>query len=71
MAMDAEIKLNKILTQMQKLNKLKQGVCKKKSPILNGAERPETVKLIEVSVLGADLWHGMDIDKYVDEERQW
>ena len=71
--MHAELRLNKILTQVQKLNKIEQAALLKKiSSLINGNEQPvKTIKLTEISGLGADLWHDIDIDKYVDEERQW
>lgn len=71
--MHAELRLNKILTQVQKLNKIEQvALLKKISSLINGDEKPvKTVKLTEISGLGADLWRNVDIGKYVDEERQW
>jgi hypothetical protein len=71
--MDAELKLNKILLQVQKLNKFEQvALLKKISSLLNGNKQSQKpVRLIEISGLGSSLWHNIDIDKYVDEERQW
>ena len=71
--MDAELKLNKILLQVQKLNKFEQATLLKKiSSLVNGNDQPpKSVKFIEISGLGSSLWHSTDIDKYVDEERQW
>jgi hypothetical protein len=71
--MDAELKLNKILVQVQKLSKLEQtALLKKISSLINGNEQPsKQVRLIEISGLGSSLWRDVDIDKYVDEERQW
>ena len=71
--MDAELKLNKILLQVQKLNKFEQAALLKKiSSLLSGNKQsPKPVRLIEISGLGSSLWHNIDIDKYVDEERQW
>jgi hypothetical protein len=71
--MDAELKLNKILVQVQKLSKFEQAALLKKiSSLINGNEQPsKEVRLIEISGLGSSLWHNVDIDKYVDEERQW
>ena len=71
--MDAELKLNKILLQVQKLNKLEQAALLKKiSSLINeNKQSQKPVRLIEISGLGSSLWHNIDIDKYVDEERQW
>jgi len=67
------LKLNKILVQVQKLSKLEQtALLKKISSLINGNEQPsKQVRLIEISGLGSSLWRDVDIDKYVDEERQW
>ena len=67
------MKLNKILLQVQKLNKFEQvALLKKISSLLNGNKQSQKpVRLIEISGLGSSLWHNIDIDKYVDEERQW
>lgn len=71
--MDAELKLNKILTQVQKLNKFEQAALLKRiSSLLNGNKQPlKPPRLIEISGLGSSLWHDVDINKYLDEERQW
>jgi hypothetical protein len=71
--MDAELKLNKILVQVQKLSKFEQAALLKKiSSLIIGNEHPrKSVRLIEISGLGSSLWHDVDIDKYVDDERQW
>ena len=67
------MKLNKILGQVQKLNKFEQAaLLKRMSSLINGNEQPsKPVRLIEISGLGSSLWHDVDINKYVDEERQW
>ena len=31
----------------------------------------EQVKLVSISGLGSEIWKDMDIDKYVENERQW
>ena len=70
--MDTELKLNKILSQVQKLNKLEQvALVKKISGIINESKQAsKRVSLTQLSGLGASIWHGVDIDKYVDDERQ-
>ena len=71
--MDTELKLNKILTQVKKLNKLDQVILVKKiSGIINESKpASKAASLIQLCGLGAEVWHGADIDKYVDDERQW
>lgn len=69
--MNAELNLNEILTQVRKLKKAEQvTLLKKISSILKSKEKPSSpVKLSEISGVGSSLWR--DIDKYLDEERQW
>ena len=71
--MDAELKLNKILVQVQQLSKFEQAsLLKKMSLLINGDQRQDKqVRLMDIAGLGYSLWHDVDIDKYVDEERQW
>lgn len=71
--MDTDLKLSKILSQVQKLNKFEQAVLVKKIAGMIGESKSVKMrtKLSGLAGLGADVWHGVDIDKYVDEERQW
>lgn len=67
------MKLNKILVQVQKLSKFEQAtLLKKMSSLINGDKQPsKQVRLVDIGGLGSSLWRDVDIDKYVDEERQW
>ena len=69
--MNAELNLNEIITQVRKLKKAQQvTLLKKITSILKSEEKPSApVKLSEISGVGSSLWR--DIDKYLDEERQW
>ena len=69
--MNAELNLNEIITQVRKLKKAQQvTLLKKITSILKSEEKPSApVKLSEISGVGSSLWR--DIDKYIDEERQW
>jgi len=69
--MNAELNLNEIITQVRKLKKAQQvTLLKKITSILKSKEKPSApVKLSEISGVGSSLWR--DIDKYIDEERQW
>jgi hypothetical protein len=71
--MNTELTLNKILSQVQKLDKAEQASLLKKiaSMLKNEEKSSSPVKLIEISGLGSSIWQGVDIDKYIDEERQW
>jgi len=71
--MDTELKLNKILSQVKKLNQLEQVALVKKIAGIIGENKQSSkkVSLTQLSGLGAHIWHDVDIDKYVDDERQW
>jgi hypothetical protein len=65
--------LNKILSQVKKLNKLDQtALLKKITAMVQGeGHAGKAVKLSEISGLGASVWRDVNIDQYVDSERQW
>ncbi|MBS1530498.1 MAG: hypothetical protein JSU01_09335 [Bacteroidetes bacterium] len=71
--MNAELRLNEILSQVKKLNKLDQAVLLKKikAMVHSSDKTGKQIKLSEISGLGSALWHGINIDQYVDDERQW
>jgi hypothetical protein len=70
--MNAELNLNEILSQIKKLNKPDQATLLKKiaAMIQKGTTSP-SAKLSEISGLGSSVWHNVNIDEYVDSERQW
>jgi hypothetical protein len=71
--MNAEASLKKILLQVQKLDKVEQVTLLKKitSMLHEEEEKSELIKLSDISGVGSFLWSKVDIDQYVDEERQW
>ncbi|MEO6632629.1 MAG: hypothetical protein ABIN13_12925 [Mucilaginibacter sp.] len=71
--MNAELSLTEILSQVQKLNKVEQTTLLKKiSAMVKRSEiNTAPVKLMQLAGLGAATWKNVDIDKYVDDERQW
>jgi hypothetical protein len=71
--MNAELTLNEILSQVQKLNKVEQSTLLKRiTSMIKKQEKAATpVKLKEISGLGSSVWKDVDIDKYVADERQW
>lgn len=70
--MNAELNLNEILSHVKKLNKLEQATLLKKiTSMLKKEKSNQPVKLAEISGLGSSLWHDINIDEYVDGERQW
>jgi len=71
--MNAEISLKEILVQVKKLNKIEQTTLLKKisSMIKKEEKQPEPIKLKELAGLGSSIWHDVNIDHYIDEERKW
>jgi hypothetical protein len=71
--MNAELNIDEILTQVKKLNKVEQTTLLKKitSMLKKDAKSTKSMKLSDLSGLGASIWHNVDIDKYVENERQW
>lgn len=73
LVMNAELSLKEILSQVKKLNKPEQQTLLKKiASMLQMEEKSnKPARLSEISGLGSSLWHNVDIDQYVDSERQW
>lgn len=71
--MNAELSLMEILSQVQKLNKVEQTTLLKKISAMVKKNETTTppIKLTQLAGLGASTWKNVDIDKYVDDERQW
>lgn len=71
--MNAEVSLKKILLQVQKLDKVEQVTLLKKitSMLHDEEEKSALIKLSDISGVGSFLWSKIDIDQYVDDERQW
>jgi len=71
--MNAELSLTEILSQVQKLNKVEQTTLLKKISAMVKKSETATppIKLKQLAGLGASTWKNVDIDKYVDDERQW
>ncbi len=71
--MNANLNLSEILSQVKKLNKLEQATLLKKiaSMIHGKKDSNKAARISEISGLGAPLWSDVNIDAYVDGERQW
>lgn len=70
--MDAQ-NLNEILLQVNKLDKADQAILLKRITKLIKTNKSsiKSFPLTQLCGLGSSVWRGLDIDKYVDEERQW
>jgi hypothetical protein len=71
--MNAELNLKSILSQVKKLNKTEQVTLLQKISLLIKKENSAStsVNLSDISGLGSSLWKNIDVEKYVDDERQW
>lgn len=73
--MDKVIKVENILSQISKLDYESRLYLMERLVRLvrkQGKEKKSgTAHLTELSNLGAEIWQNVNIDKYVQEERQW
>jgi hypothetical protein len=71
--MNAELNLKEILSQVKKLDKPAQMTLLKriKSMLQKQDLSNKPVALSEISGLGSSVWRDVNIDQYVDSERQW
>ncbi|MBC7401017.1 MAG: hypothetical protein H7289_13835 [Mucilaginibacter sp.] len=71
--MDAELSLKEIISQVKKLNKGEKITLLQRITLLISKEEKstKTVKLSDISGLGSSLWHNINVDEYVDSEREW
>jgi RecB family exonuclease len=72
--MAASVNINDILSQVKELNKDDQhNLLHRLAHLLkkNEAEKNAPKHLISLSGLGSEIWKNIDIDTYIEEERQW
>ncbi|MGN6248084.1 MAG: hypothetical protein ACTHNG_06990 [Ginsengibacter sp.] len=73
--MAASLNLNEILSQVEQLDKEDQlTLLKRMAHLLKKREsgKKSSVRLTSLSGVGSEIWKSTDeIDKYIDEERQW
>ncbi|CAN5153823.1 hypothetical protein BH09BAC2_BH09BAC2_17450 [soil metagenome] len=71
--MAASLQINDILTRVKKLDKEDQlNLIQKIALLLKKKETPEnSVCLTALTGLGSEVWKDVDIDNYIDGERQW
>jgi hypothetical protein len=64
--------VNDILSRVGKLNKADQAILLKKiTSLVKNEALTETVQLSQLSGLGTIVWSDVNIDDYLDSERQW
>ena len=71
--MNADLNVNDILLQVKHLDKEDQlSLLEKLVLLIRKSERKGNItKLSSISGVGSSLWSNTDIDKYIDQERQW
>lgn len=71
--MPATLNVNEIYSQVRQLDKEQQLTLLERLVLLirKKEQKSDAVTLSSISGLGADLWKDVDIDKFIDEERQW
>ncbi|QEC75869.1 hypothetical protein [Mucilaginibacter ginsenosidivorax] len=71
--MNADLNINEILLQVERLDKEDQlSLLEKLALMIRKSERKQKqTKLSSLSGIGSSLWSNLDIDEYVDQERQW
>lgn len=71
--MNADLNINEILLQVERLDKEDQlSLLEKLALMIRKSERKQKqTKLSSLSGIGSSLWNNLDIDEYVDQERQW
>jgi hypothetical protein len=71
--MPSALNMNDILSQVKRLNKEDQLTLLQKIALLirKAKGEGEAPKLSSINGLGSSVWSGMNIDEYIDGERQW
>ncbi|HEY9342228.1 MAG TPA: hypothetical protein VIQ23_11645 [Hanamia sp.] len=72
--MAASVNINDILSQVKELNQDDQNnLLRRLVHLLKKSEaRKDAPKhLTSLSGLGSEIWKNIDIDAYIEEERQW
>lgn len=65
--------VNDILSQVRQLDKQEQKNLLERLVLLISKKESDTnpVKLSSISGIGSEIWSNIDIDKYVESEREW
>ena len=68
------LKVNDILTEVKQLDKEEQLNLLEKLVLLirkKEIKQNNHLKLSSISGIGAEIWRDIDIDKYIQSEREW
>ncbi len=68
-----ELTVDNIFSQIKKLKQSDQvSLSQKIASLLKGEKKKsESVKLTDISGLGSHIWTNLNIDDYIEKERQW
>ena len=71
--MAATLNVHDILSKMKELDKQEQLTLLEKlvALIRKNNETGSAPKLSKISGIGSKIWRNVDIDEYIDQERQW
>lgn len=71
--MTGAMEINKILLQIKQLDKEEQLSLLEKIVFLLRQKKDEMVPvaLSSITGIGSDIWANLDIDKYIENEREW
>jgi hypothetical protein len=72
--MPTSLNINDILSQVKRLDKEEPlNLLQRLVRLLRKTEIAKTssLRLTSLSGLGSEVWRNANIDKYIDEERQW
>ncbi len=72
--MPTSLNINDILSQVKRLDKEELlNLLQRLVLLLRKTEIAKTpsLRLTSLSSLGSEIWRNANIDKYIDEERQW
>jgi hypothetical protein len=71
--MPSALNMNDILSQVKRLNKEDQLTLLEKIALLirKAKGEGEAPKLSSITGIGSSVWSGINIDEYIDGERQW
>ena len=71
--MSVTVTIQSILSKVKELDKEEQlTLLEKLAAVIRKNEASTTAtKLSNISGVGSEIWRGINIDDYIDQERQW
>ncbi|CAN5882508.1 hypothetical protein BH24BAC1_BH24BAC1_24090 [soil metagenome] len=71
--MEREKEIEEIVARIKRLDPAGRLVVLKEITAISEQEEPKKGRrgLLSLRGLGAEIWKNIDVDKYIEEERQW